>query len=130
MHEKIRWMVNARNSMAEIRLDPPELGSMQVRVNVSGDAASVSFIVQSQHAKDALADAMPRLKDMLAEQGINLGESEVRKDNSSQNGDGSGQQLAGNGVPSQDIDGEFDEGSTVIEQSVTREAKGGIDYYA
>ena len=103
---------------------------MQVRVNVSGDAASVSFIVQSQHAKDALADAMPRLKDMLAEQGINLGESEVRKDNSSQNGDGSGQQLAGNGVPSQDIDGEFDEGSTVIEQSVTREAKGGIDYYA
>ena len=130
LHEKIRWMVNARNSMAEIRLDPPELGSMQVRVNVSGDAASVSFIVQSQHAKDALADAMPRLKDMLAEQGINLGESEVRKDNSSQNGDGSGQQLAGNGVPSQDIDGEFDEGSTVIEQSVTREAKGGIDYYA
>ena len=54
----------------------------------------------------------------------------MRKDNSSQNGDGSGQQLAGNGVPSQDIDGEFDEGSTVIEQSVTREAKGGIDYYA
>jgi flagellar hook-length control protein FliK len=130
LHEKIRWMVNARNSMAEIRLDPPELGSMQVRVNVSGDAASVSFIVQSQHAKDALADAMPRLKDMLAEQGINLGESEVRKDNSSQNGDGSGQQLAGNGVASQDTDGEFDEGSTVIEQSVTREAKGGIDYYA
>ncbi|WOI36616.1 flagellar hook-length control protein FliK [Alteromonas sp. CI.11.F.A3] len=130
LHEKIRWMVNARNSMAEIRLDPPELGSMQVRVNVSGDAASVSFIVQSQYAKDALADAMPRLKDMLAEQGINLGESEVRKDNSSQNGDGSGQQLAGNGVASQDTDGEFDEGSTVIEQSVTREAKGGIDYYA
>ena len=130
LHEKIRWMVNARNSMAEIRLDPPELGSMQVRVNVSGDAASVSFIVQSQHAKDALADAMPRLKDMLAEQGINLGESEVRKDNSSQNSDGSGQQLAGNGVASQDTDGEFDEGSTVIEQSVTREAKGGIDYYA
>ena len=70
LSEKIRWMVNARNTMAEIRLDPPELGSMQVRVNVAGDAASVSFVVQSQQAKDALADAMPKLRDMLSEQGI------------------------------------------------------------
>ena len=66
LSEKIRWMVNARNTMAEIRLDPPELGSMQVRVNVAGDAASVSFVVQSQQAKDALADAMPKLRDMLS----------------------------------------------------------------
>merc|ERR1712000_191194 len=75
--EKIRWMVNARNTMAEIRLDPPELGSMQVRVNVSGDAATVNFVVQSAQARDALAQAEPRLREMLAEQGINLGESFV-----------------------------------------------------
>lgn len=129
LHEKIRWMVNARNSMAEIRLDPPELGSMQVRVNMTGDAASVSFVVQSQHAKDVLADTMPKLKEMLAEQGIALGESEVRKDNSSQNGEESGQQLAnnnGNGVSGQDVDDE----TQVIEQGVTRASKGGIDFYA
>jgi len=129
LHEKIRWMVNARNSMAEIRLDPPELGSMQVRVNMTGDAASVSFVVQSQHAKDVLADTMPKLKEMLAEQGIALGESEVRKDNSSQNGEESGQQLAnnnGNGVSGQDVDDE----TQVIEQGVTRALKGGIDFYA
>ena len=131
LNEKIRWMVNARNTMAEIRLDPPELGSMQVRVNVSGDAASVSFVVQSQQAKDALADAMPRLKEMLAEQGLELGDAEVRKDNSSQSGE-PGQQLAGSGNGQQNGD-EMSDGADdthVVEQAVTRQAKGGIDYYA
>ena len=132
LNEKIRWMVNARNTMAEIRLDPPELGSMQVRVNVSGDAASVSFVVQSQQAKDALAEAMPRLRDMLSEQGIELGDAQVRKDNSS--GNESGQQFANNSSTSTgdqnsaNSDG-MDE-SAAIEQSITREMKGGIDYYA
>ena len=132
LNEKIRWMVNARNTMAEIRLDPPELGSMQVRVNVSGDAASVSFVVQSQQAKDALAEAMPRLRDMLSEQGIELSDAQVRKDNSS--GNESGQQFANNSSTSTgdqnsaNSDG-MDE-SAAIEQSITREMKGGIDYYA
>ena len=104
---------------------------MQVRVNVSGDAASVSFVVQSQQAKDALADAMPRLKEMLAEQGLELGDAEVRKDNSSQSGE-SGQQLAGSGNGQQNGD-EMSDGAGdthVVEQVVTRQAKGGIDYYA
>ncbi|WP_201281887.1 flagellar hook-length control protein FliK, partial [Alteromonas sp. KUL106] len=135
LNEKIRWMVNARNTMAEIRLDPPELGSMQVRVNVAGDAASVSFVVQSQQAKDALADAMPKLRDMLSEQGIELGDAQVRKDNSS--GNENGQQLAQddsrrNGAGNRgENDGLDDmEGTRIIEQSVTRAAKGGIDFYA
>ena len=135
LSEKIRWMVNARNTMAEIRLDPPELGSMQVRVNVAGDAASVSFVVQSQQAKDALADAMPKLRDMLSEQGIELGDAQVRKDNSS--GQDNGQQLAGNSHQGQgagnrgENDGLDDtDGMRVIEQSISRVDKGGIDFYA
>lgn len=132
LNEKIRWMVNARNSMAEIRLDPPELGSMQVRVNVSGDAASVSFVVQSQQAKDALAESMPRLREMLSEQGIELGDAHVQKDNSSNSE--SGQQFAGQGNNgdesiNQRQDG-MDDNTAVIEQGITRDMKGGIDFYA
>ena len=127
LNEKIRWMMSARNMMAEIRLDPPELGSMQVRVNMSGDTASVNFVVQSQQARDALADATPRLRDMLAEQGIELGESFVQQQSGGQGeaeekGDGN---FAGNGSQS----GEDDD-SQIIEQPVTRESMGGIDYYA
>lgn len=126
LQEKIRWMVNSRSTLAEIRLDPPELGSMQVRVNMSGDAASVNFVVQSQHARDALNDAMPRLREMLSEQGIELGESFVQQD---QGGDGSegtdGQSGRGNGQYA----GGGDDDAEVREQPLTRQETGGIDYY-
>lgn len=125
--EKIRWMVNARNAMAEIRLDPPELGSMQVRVNVAGDSASVSFVVQSPQAKEALAQAEPRLRDMLAEQGIALGESVVSQQQ--QQGTGDGQ--SGNGPGGQgEFAGEPDDDTQISEQPLTRQAQGGIDDYA
>ncbi len=137
LNEKIRWMVNARNTLAEIRLDPPELGSMQVRVNVAGDAASVSFVVQSQQAKDALSDAMPKLREMLSEQGIELGDAQVRKDNSSsgQNGQqladntGNGDGKSGNRGNSDGLTDDVND-THVIEQGITRQDKGGIDFYA
>ena len=126
--EKIRWMVNSRNMMAEIRMDPPEMGSMQVRVNVQGDAASVSFVVQSQQAREALSQAEPRLKEMLAEQGIELGESAVHQHNSGQSDNQSDSQggFAKHGGAQTDSD----ESVQVIEQPLTRQAQGGIDYYA
>ncbi len=126
LQEKIRWMVNSRHTLAEIRLDPPELGSMQVRVNMNGDAASVNFVVQSQQARDALNDAMPRLRDMLSEQGIELGESFVQQDSGGEGEDADGQLAGGNGQ----LEGETDEDTEVREQPLTRQETGGIDYYA
>lgn len=126
--EKIRWMVNSRNMMAEIRLDPPEMGSMQVRVNVQGDAASVSFIVQSPQAKDMLSQAEPRLRDMLAEQGIHLGESSVQQE-SQQSSQQQGE-WAGSGHSGQQGSDGADEPVQVTEQQLTRRAQGGVDDYA
>lgn len=122
--EKIRWMVNGRQSMAEIRLDPPEMGSMQIRLNVSGDSASVSFVVQSQHAKEALADAMPRLRDMFSEQGLDLGESFVSQQNSGEAGDGETAGQQGGGF----AESELDETNSQ-ETHVVRPANGLIDDY-
>lgn len=130
--EKIRWMVNGRQSMAEIRLDPPELGSMQVRLNVSGDNASVNFVVQSAQARDVLADAMPRLREMFSEQGLELGESFVNQ-HSNQNED---QQLAdqsqGGGFSDAETSDDASEDSSedsVHEMSGIRTANGLIDDY-
>ncbi len=122
--EKIRWMVNGRQSMAEIRLDPPEMGSMQIRLNVSGDSASVSFIVQSQHAKEMLADAMPRLKDMFSEQGIDLGESFVSQQQSGEQGEQQAGGQAGGG-----FNDNLPEDAKVNETRVVRQANGLIDDY-
>ncbi|MCW8107627.1 flagellar hook-length control protein FliK [Alteromonas ponticola] len=126
LSEKIRWMINSRSSLAEIRLDPPELGSMQVRVNISGDTANVNFVVQSQHAKDTLAQAENRLREMLAEQGITLGESFVQQQNSQQgNGD---EQFAGGNSSGEASDG--DENLAQPDSGITKRDTDGIDDYA
>ena len=122
--EKIRWMVNGRQSMAEIRLDPPEMGSMQIRLNVSGDSASVSFVVQSQHAKEMLADAMPRLRDMFSEQGIDLGESFVSQQQTGEQGEQQSGGQSGGG-----FDDNVPEDAKMNETRVVRQANGLIDDY-
>ena len=76
-------MMLARNMKSvDIRLDPPELGSMQIKLSM-GEQANVSFVVSSQQAKDALEESLPRLKELLEQHGMQLGDSDVRKDNDS-----------------------------------------------
>ena len=72
---------------------------------------------------------------MLSEQGIELGDAQVRKDNSS--GQENGQQLAGNshqgqgaGERGENAGVDDTDGMRVIEQSISRADKGGIDFYA
>jgi flagellar hook-length control protein FliK len=123
--EKIRWIVNARNSFAEIRLDPPDLGSVQVKVSTVGESATVNFVVQSQQARDALEHAAPRLRELLAQQGIELGQSSVQQDNQQQQG-----QQDGEFTQHQGDDAMEEVASEVIEQRATGGAMGGIDFYA
>ncbi|MFT6896374.1 MAG: flagellar hook-length control protein FliK [Paraglaciecola sp.] len=125
--EKVRWMVNQRQLVADIRLDPAELGSMQVKVSLAGESANVSFVVNSAQAKDAVDNATPRLREMLAEKGIELGQSSVEQE---QNNQGQDQEMAGHGQHSGQEEPE--EGvihDQVIQQPIVNGALGGIDYF-
>ncbi len=136
--EKVRWMVNSRNLSAEIRLDPADLGGMNIKVNLSGDSASVSFVVQSQHARDALDQALPKLREMLDEQGIELGQSSVEQESQGSNEQPADSSFANNSDASSNLAQQSQEqgkednitGSTVIEQAISGGRIGGIDYYA
>jgi flagellar hook-length control protein FliK len=140
--EKVRWMVNNKSASAEIRLDPPDLGGVNIKVSMSGDNAQVNFNVQSNAAKEALDQAVPRLREMLQEQGIELGQSSVEQDNSRQHGDNatgefaSSENNSGNGTQManetrNDANTSEDEAeNTVIEQRISGSSVGGIDYYA
>jgi flagellar hook-length control protein FliK len=88
LHEKVNAMLTINNKEAEIRLDPPELGSMQIRIRNEAEQAQINFVVQNQQAKEALEQSMPKLKEMLAEQGIQLGESNIQQDSGSSSGQG------------------------------------------
>lgn len=127
--EKVRWMVNTKNLVAEIRLDPAELGSVHVKVSMSGESATVNFVVQSQQARDAVDTATPRLREMLAEKGIELGQSSVRQESDGQQGHGDGE-LAKQGGRANGESEETDMSEQVLaQQNIVNGALGGIDYF-
>ncbi|WP_462163529.1 flagellar hook-length control protein FliK [Pseudoalteromonas xiamenensis] len=88
LQNRVSMMLNLNNKEAEIRLDPPELGSMQIRIRSDAEQAQVNFVVQNQQAKELLEQSMPKLREMLAEQGINLGESSIEQGFAGNQGDG------------------------------------------
>lgn len=70
--DKVLWLAAQNVSAAEIRLDPPELGPMQVKVSVNQDQASVTFTSPHPAVREALDQQLNRLRDMFSEQGLNL----------------------------------------------------------
>ena len=70
--ERIAFMSSQKITSAEIRLDPPELGPLTVKVNMTQDQATVSFTSQNALVREALDQTAFRLRDMFNSEGINL----------------------------------------------------------
>lgn len=76
--DKVSWMASQGTQVAELHLNPPNLGPLEVRLTMNGDQqASVMFISNQPAVREAIETAMPRLREMLADSGIMLGNSMV-----------------------------------------------------
>jgi flagellar hook-length control protein FliK len=71
---------------------PPNLGPVSVTVNVDNNTATATFVAAHAATRDAINEAMPRLKEMLADSGIALGQVTVSAESFSQGGGSSAQQ--------------------------------------
>ncbi len=74
---KVAQMAAQNLNFAEIQLDPPELGPLQVRVHVNQEQATVAFSVASSQVRDALEQHHNRLRDLLSAEGIDLVDVDV-----------------------------------------------------
>ena len=129
MQQQVSLMMARNLKSVDIRLDPPELGSMQVKLNLNGEQAAVSFVVSSQQAKDALEGSLPKLRELLEQQGMQLSDSDVKQEKGQtgdgQPGGGEAGQLAGNF----DDESEQEEvAATMMQQNVN--SPWNVDYYA
>ncbi|WP_087021510.1 flagellar hook-length control protein FliK [Thaumasiovibrio subtropicus] len=99
--EKVQMMLSNNLKQVDIRLDPPELGRMQIKLNLNQDQASVQFTVSSSQAKEVVEQTMPRLREMLNQQGLQLAQGNVQQDasgrQSQQQGNGMMNMANGNG---------------------------------
>ncbi|MFT4174282.1 MAG: flagellar hook-length control protein FliK [Rhodocyclaceae bacterium] len=75
--QKLVWTAHRDTGKASLVLTPPNMGRVEVSINVNGDQATASFVAASNAARDALNDSMPRLREVLAQAGIHLGQTDV-----------------------------------------------------
>lgn len=93
---RLIWMANRGESRAELVLTPPSLGKLGVSIQVSGDQTTAQFVAATPAAREALEQAMPRLRELLQQAGINLGQTDVSTSPEQQARDG---QADGRGNP-------------------------------
>ncbi|MEO9495915.1 MAG: flagellar hook-length control protein FliK [Vibrio splendidus] len=129
--EKVQMMMSKNLKNLDIRLDPPELGQMKIRMTMNNDVANVHFTVSNQQAREVIEQTLPRLREMLAQQGLQLADSSVQQQSSGQGQDryNNGEQQSGtNRTNDGQGDENLDSGSN-LELNVASK-RDGISYYA
>ncbi|TNJ21904.1 beta-cystathionase [Aeromonas sobria] len=140
LHQKVNVMLAEKLQQAEIQLDPLGLGKMKIQIQIGADSqANVHFVVQHGQTREMLEQSMPRLREMLAGQGIQLGQTQVQQQSQQQqqqqqgqptftgqgqHGQGGGQSSPGN---------RQDEGNittSTLSVLVGSENSSAIDFYA
>lgn len=80
--QKIVWMVAGAEQTAELTLNPPDLGPMQIVLSVNNDQANATFISAHPDVRDALESAMPKLRQMMSDAGVQLSGFSVKSESS------------------------------------------------
>jgi flagellar hook-length control protein FliK len=120
---QITWLAEQGTSRAELILTPPHLGRIEISLQIGTDLSSAQFVSASPQVREALEQALPRLREMLAGSGISLGEANVSGEQRSGE-QGQGGQRGGRG---REAAGEID---PLIAPPVARRGAGLVDLFA
>lgn len=77
LSQRVMLLVNGQVKSAELALTPAELGPVRVSIELRGQDASISFVAAAPATRAALEEALPRLREMFTQQGLNLLDANV-----------------------------------------------------
>jgi flagellar hook-length control protein FliK len=130
--DKVMWFSANKINSAEIHLNPPDLGPIQVRISTQQDQATVYFTSQHASVREALDQALPRLREMMSGHGIQLADAGVGGQSSPRQQEYRG---SSDGRPRSSADsffrdiGDSSEPIAVSSVAAGRIARSGIDAY-
>ena len=75
--QKVIWISTQKNQVAELHLNPPNLGPLNVVLKISDNQATALFTSPHSAVREAVENAMPKLREILADNGIMLGNTTV-----------------------------------------------------
>jgi hypothetical protein len=77
LSSRIHWLVDHEIGEAQIKLNPPELGALDVKISMHDDKTHVQMTAHTAAARDELAQSLPRLRELLSAGGLDLGSATV-----------------------------------------------------
>ncbi|MYN43402.1 flagellar hook-length control protein FliK, partial [Duganella sp. FT109W] len=92
--QKIIFMAAGGEQSATMELNPPDLGPLQVVLSVNKDQATAAFSSAAPEVRQALENALPKLKEMMSDAGIQLGSATVSSSMSDQSNSSFSQQAS------------------------------------
>lgn len=129
--ERVSFLINNKLNSAEIRIDPPHLGKLDIQIQVKDDNAVVVINTQNAQAKELIDTASVRLKEFLQEAGYNSVDVNVSHQEQSMGQDGfaeQGQSGSGDDWSNQD-NSDKDHSAHAVEMFISTD-DGRIDYFA
>lgn len=105
---RVGWLAEQKIGHAHIRINPENMGEIDVKLQLDGDRVHASFSSAHADVRHALESSLPRLREMLGEQGLQLSHADVGQQSTSQqqgekgetgSGLATGNQLEGNDLP-------------------------------
>lgn len=125
--QKVVWLSSQQQQVAEIRLNPAHLGPVDVMLNINSDQATAQFVSSHLAVREAIEASLPRLREMMAENGITLGDVSVGAESFQQQADArqNNEESSGHGGNSH-LSGMNDESMDKIESSIPLNRHNGI----
>ncbi len=77
IQDRVLMLAGRNIQIAEIRLNPAELGPLHVRISIDDNSVNVAFSAAHAVTREALEIALPRLKEALSESGMSLNQASV-----------------------------------------------------
>ncbi len=77
LSQKVVFLSNAHQQSAELTLNPPDLGPLQVVLRVADNHAHALFVSQHAQVRDAVEAALPKLREAMESGGLGLGSATV-----------------------------------------------------
>lgn len=128
--QKVVWIATGHKQAAELTLNPPAMGSIEISLHLDKDrsTASATFVSANAEVRETIETALPRLREMLAGVGIQLGQANVSAESfrqASGNGSGASQSGNDNAILGPDL-----QASRSVGRGVAQLARGLVDTFA
>lgn len=133
-NDQVVWLGSQQFKAAAIKLNPRDLGPVEVNIKIINDVASIQFNSHSVQVRELIEQSLPRLRDQLGEQGIHLSDVDVQDGAQQQamkkQNDGDKSTNAGNNNFFNELNEDDTTNQSLVSEVVKKVKVGLVDYFA